>query len=178
MAKVEVDYREFFGEFHHSLHSGGALIVSRDARGKPNPMTIGWGSLGTIWGLPICTVLVRPSRYTYSCLEASGDFTLNIPYAKHAQDVMLCGTRSGRDLDKMAAAAFSALPSETIESPGVAECGLVLECAIVQKHDLDPDALAPNIVASAYPRGDFHRVYYGQIYRAVADADFRERFWG
>ena len=175
MAKVEVDFTQYFEEFYSALRDTGLLLASLDESGRPNAMTIGWGLLGTGWGLPLCVVLVRPSRYTYSCLEHTGDFTCNLPYPAQHEQALFCGTRSGREVDKFTECGFTPLPSEGIKSPGIAECGLILECQVVQKNDVAPETFAPKVIEAAYPAGDFHRVYYGEILRALADEDFRER---
>ena len=101
---------------------------------------------------------------------------MNIPYPAHAQEVLICGTQSGRDLDKYAKCGFTPLPSATVTSPGIAECGLVYECNVVHHNDVIPDHLAREIITGAYPSGDFHRCYFGEILRTVADEDFAERF--
>lgn len=175
MAKIEVSFDRYLREATAALTQDGALLVSVDAGGKPNPMTIGWGTIGVIWGKPIYICLVRPSRYTYGCLEATGDFTVNIPYPEHAQEVLFCGTRSGRDTDKYAECGFTPLASGTVTSPGIAECGLTYECRVVHHNDLIPENLTREIVTSAYPTGDFHRCYFGEILRTVVDEDFASR---
>ena len=175
MAKIEVPFDQFMQQATAALRRDGALIASLDANGRPNTMTIGWGVLGIIWGKPLNVALVRPSRYTYGCLEATGDFTINIPYAEQSDEVLFCGTKSGRDHDKFAECGFTALPSATVKSPGIGECGLIYECRIVHRNDVLPPELAPEIVAGAYPSGDFHRCYFGEILRTVADSDFGER---
>jgi hypothetical protein len=38
-----------------------------------------------------------------------------------------------------------------------------------------PDELADEIRASAYPQGDFHRIYFGEILAVYVDADAKER---
>ena len=68
---------------------------------------------------------------------------------------------------------FTALPSETIKSPGIDECGLILECRTMYTSDIDPANLSSEI--GAYASGDYHRIYYGLIQRTVADEDFAER---
>ena len=84
MARVDLepdrwmDYPALARETHTRMSNGGILLASQDAGGKLNPMTIGWGVFGWIWARPVFTVLVRPSRYTFACLEAAGDFTVNV----------------------------------------------------------------------------------------------------
>ena len=178
MSRIRVPFDTYFAQLCRALESGGALLVSADERSRPNAMTIGWAQLGLIWGLPICTVLVRPSRYTYGCCNATGDFTVNVPYTDHADEALLCGTRSGRDLDKMAECGFTAVPAHTpgLHSPYIAECGLVYECRTVLTAEVDPSLLAAEIRSSCYPQGDFHRLFYGEVLAVHADADFDARF--
>ncbi len=176
MAKVEVDYTRYFAQLHEALSSGGALLVSVDEDGRPNAMTIGWATLGIVWSRPICTVLVRPSRYTYGCLEAAGDFTVCVPYPDMREVADFCGTRSGRDHDKFAECGITAVPSATVKSPIIGECGVCWECRTICTNDITAATLAPEISSSAYAGGDYHRVYYGLVQRCIADDDFEERF--
>ena len=171
MPKSPIAYTDHFDKACKALTDYGALIVSLDEAGEANPMTIGWGTIGSVWGKPVWVVLVRPSRYTYGCLERTGDFTVCVPPPSLADAAMFCGTKSGRDFDKMAECGLTALPSETIQSPGIEECALVYECKVVQKTDSDPETFDPSILAGAYPSGDFHRIYFGEILRAVADPE-------
>lgn len=178
MARVEVVYEQYLEALFESLRDPGALLVSLDTNGRPNAMTIGWAQIGIIWGLPILSVLVRPSRYTYDCLEATGEFTVCVPYEDLRAAVEVCGSRSGRDLDKLTRCGLTAEPGATVQAPGLAECGLIYECRVVNTSDFTPDRLAPQVCTSCYSSGDYHRVYYGEIMRTIADEDFDQRFAG
>jgi len=175
-----VEHDMYFSELCEALGSDGALLVSLDDNARPNAMTIGWAEMGIIWGKCICTVLVRPSRYTYGCCNATGDFTVNIPYQDQGGDVLFCGTKSGRDFDKFAQCDFTAIPArnEAIASPYIAECGVAWECKTVGTVDLDPEALSDLVKESAYPSGDYHRLYFGEILACHAAEDFEEKFGG
>jgi flavin reductase (DIM6/NTAB) family NADH-FMN oxidoreductase RutF len=178
VARIDVNCDAFFPQLARSLQEGGALLVSNDETGKPNVMTIGWAQLGVIWGKWVMTVLVRPSRYTYGCCNHTGDFTVNVPYAEQGDEVLLCGTRSGRDTDKFAACGFTATPphSASMASPYIAECGLVFECRTVLTAEMDPALLATEICGGCYPQGDYHRMYYGEVLGSHADPDFAQKF--
>jgi len=81
----------------------GALITAK-ADGRVNPMTIGWGSLGTEWNTPVFIAYVRESRFTRELLDKNPEFTVNIPLEGCDKKILqLCGTQSGRDVDKVAA---------------------------------------------------------------------------
>ena len=111
MAKVPVRYTDYFAQTIQRMREDGLLLVTQGADGKPNVMTIGWGTMGSIWSRPIFIVLVRPSRYTYGRLEEVSDFTVNVPPRELAAAASHCGTVSGRDHDKFQEMHLTAMPS-------------------------------------------------------------------
>src|ERR1035438_8547954 len=101
---TRIDSFDAYHETIERLSGDGILIVAGD---PPNPMTIGWGTLGVIWGMPVFTVLVRPTRYTFQLLENSIDFSVNILPDEFAKQIFLCGNRSGRKTDKIKECGFT-----------------------------------------------------------------------
>jgi len=171
MAKENVGFSDYLKETYHVMARDGLLLVSQAQRGKPNAMAIGWGSVGIIWGKPIFVVLVRPSRYTYGCIEQVPEFTVNVPTADMKKVVQFCGSRSGRDIDKFARMKLTAVPSAEVSPPLIGECAIHYECRVVHRNDVLPDALARQIVTGCYAQGDFHRVYFGEILRVCVDRE-------
>lgn len=169
MPKQKMKYTDHYAEVLGAMTERGLLVGSYDASGKPNLMTIGWGSLGSIWGIPLWMVLVRPSRHTYRCIEHSGCFTVNVPPEGLATACALCGSKSGRDTDKFAACKLTAEKGSTVLAPTVAECPIVYECQVVHCNDVLPAKLADSILSGMYVSGDFHRVYYGKILAAMEE---------
>ncbi len=163
MAKRTVGYLECITETLRGFNEDRVLLVSQGNEGPPNVMTIGWGQVGIIWRKPIFTVMVRPSRYTYSLIEQSGDFTVNVLPSSLKKVAQYCGTVSGRDRDKFKEKGLTAMPSLTVKVPIIQECLLHFECRIVYRHDLIPSELAASIIPALYPKGDFHRIYFGEI---------------
>jgi flavin reductase (DIM6/NTAB) family NADH-FMN oxidoreductase RutF len=171
MAKERIEYTEFFREVMEVLSSRGLLLGTYDAAGKPNIMTIGWGTVGHVWGKPVWVVLVRPSRHTFEGIEKSGCFTVNVPPPGRAPACELAGTRSGRDLDKFEALGLAVERTLVVKAPAVTQCPIIYECKVVHANDIDPQRLTRDILQSAYPAGDFHRVYWGEIVAARAEKD-------
>ncbi len=164
------------GKLASQIKQGAFLTVRAGER--LNTMTIGWGLTGFIWQLPVFMVAVRDSRYTFELMEAATDFTVSLPYGDQAQALKLCGTKSGRDYDKFAECGFTAMPahSQAVSSPWIKECGAVWECRTVAVTDLLPEQLSAEVVDGSYPRGDFHRLYFGEVVACHSDPDFVERF--
>ena len=157
----EISFEEYAPQVLQALPKGAFLTV-RNA-GRDNTMTIGWGSIGVIWNKPIFTVLVRPSRFTFGLLEASGEFTVSVPRTDMAKALALCGSKSGRDIDKFAVAGLQKLPGLKIATPVIAGAGLHYECKVVFKQPMNPALLDTVISAASYPSGDYHTLYFGLI---------------
>ncbi len=151
---------DVFKETADLLDGDGALLVTGN---PPNPMTIGWGTLGIIWGRPIFQVLVRPVRYTFGLMEQASDFSVCFLSEKYRKQLAFCGTRSGRNHDKVAICGFTIEPGIRIHAPFIGESMFHYECRIVHKHRLDPATLHPDIQSRYYPQPDHHMVYYGEI---------------
>ena len=139
---------------------------------KFNSMVIGWGHLGTLWGLPTYTVYVRQSRYTKPQLDQTKEFTISAPVSGQlSKEVFrVCGGQSGRDLDKEKAANLTLVEAEKIHTPGIKEYPLTLECKILYQQDQVLDCIPEDIRRRYYSNGtdagDFHTAYVGQIVSA------------
>ena len=150
--------------------TGKGVLLTTQVDGKVNTMTIGWGTLGIEWGKTIYTVFVRESRYTKELLEKNPFFTINVPMDDSAKEILkVCGTKSGRDMDKIQALNLELEDGETINVPGIKQLPLTLECKVIYKQEQDPEAIAPESIQRYYPvspatgKGDYHTAYYGQV---------------
>jgi flavin reductase (DIM6/NTAB) family NADH-FMN oxidoreductase RutF len=150
-----------------ALSSGGAFVVTKDERGKANPMTIGWAQLGIVWSEPAMSVLVRESRYTHACITHSSTFSVCVPRPGDLKDaLLLCGTKSGRDMDKAAEAGLTLAPAQTIDTPIIEACGLHYECEIIARTQQSRDDFtdrADKVLQTYYPKGDYHLIVLGRI---------------
>lgn len=148
------------------------ILLTTKADGKVNTMTIGWGHIGIEWGKPIFVAYVRESRYTKQMLEANGEFTVNVPMGSIDGKILgYCGTKSGRDTDKIADLGLTLEEPEVISVPGIQELPLTLECRVIYKQKQDLSAIPENILTRYYPADetgyqDYHYAYYGEIVSA------------
>lgn len=142
------------------LQEGGIFLMVQN-----NPMTIGWAQLGVIWGRPTATVYVRHSRHTHALLENSRYFTLSVPEKDAMKEVLrFCGTRSGRDVNKLEAQNLTVLPSRFGGQSGLAGCRFHMECRILHRTEIPMENLEePAILSRYYPKGDQHTQYIAEI---------------
>lgn len=105
------------------------VIGSWSEDGKPNAMTIAWG--GICCSKPVMvTASIRKERHTYENIMRTKSFTVNIPIAEQAKEVDYFGMASGRDADKFATTGLTAVKSDVVDAPYIAEFPLVIECRL------------------------------------------------
>lgn len=142
-----------------------------------NTMTIGWAMLGIEWGKPIFIALVRESRYTKEYLDATGEFTVNVPVSDVDSKILsVCGTKSGREVDKIRALNLDLVESEVISVPGIRQLPLTLECKVMYRQTQDPSEIPASAIERYYPKvntqlasgeeRDLHTAYYAEIVNA------------
>lgn len=178
----EIDAFQYAPAILSELRRHGVLITAK-AGGEVNSMTIGWGTLGVEWGTPLFVCYVRTGRHTHGLIERSGEFSVNVPLFSEAGDtdadkrarriLAVCGTKSGRDMDKASELGLSLVPGEKIAAPGIAELPLTLECRVLYKREQDISQLPQTLLDCYYPQDvpsedtgsnrDAHTAYYGEI---------------
>lgn len=164
--KKKVNPFDYASHICQALKPYGILLTT--ARGdQVNTMTIGWGTIGVDWSRPVFIAYVRESRFTRELLDETGEFTVNIPMWEVDPKILgYCGTKSGRDTDKIADMGLHMVESDVVAVPGFAEFPLTLECKVLYKEEQDLRRIPEDILARYYPDGDHHHVYYGQIVNA------------
>lgn len=163
MNKRKIDYRDYAGAIIKALQPG--ILVTTRAGDKINSMTIGWGTLGVVWEKPVFIAYVRDCRYTWEMLQKNPEFTVNIPVGEFDRKALgLLGSKSGRDMDKIATAGLTPVDPEVISVPGLKEFPLTLECKVLldQKQD---DSRLPEELRDRFYRiqSNDHFCFYGEI---------------
>jgi flavin reductase (DIM6/NTAB) family NADH-FMN oxidoreductase RutF len=134
-----------------------------------NAMTASWGGLGVLWNKPVSFIFIRPCRYTYQFIEKSDTYTLSFFDRKFKSVLNLCGTKSGRDCDKVKETGIT--PTETKDgSIYFTEARLIVECRKIYYQDLDPKHFIDPGIESNYPEKDYHRMYVGEIITGLLSA--------
>lgn len=111
------------------------LVGTYDQDGKPNIMTAAWA--GICCSKPVCVnVSLRAATYSHRQIVRNQAYTLNVPSAAQAREVDFVGMASGRDRDKFAELGWTAVKSELVNAPLVAEAPLSLECKVVVTNEL------------------------------------------
>ena len=169
--KKKIDAFDYAGHICKAMRKG--ILLTTKAGDIVNSMTIGWGKIGIEWNKPVFIAYVRETRYTKQLLEEGGAFTVNIPYEDvDAEILRYCGTKSGRDTDKIRDLNLTLVESEVIPVPGIRELPLTLECKVIYKQKQDLTRMPQSVIDRFYPAvddtgfQDYHIAYYGEIVNA------------
>ena len=161
MKKIS-DAFDYAGDIFNAMKKG--ILLTTKSEGQINTMTIGWGTMGVEWGLPIFVAYVRGSRHTHQMIENSGEFTVNIPIGGCDPQILgICGTKSGRDMNKIQALGLTLEEPLNCGVPGIKELPLTLECKVLYRMEQTLDTIPQDILDRYYPNGDHHYAYYAQI---------------
>ena len=135
---------------------------------KVNSMVIGWGHIGRIWNRQVFVVYVRKSRYTRELLDKNPEFTVNVPVNGYSKEAFaICGSKSGRDMDKIRESGLTVVPAEVVSVPAIKEFPLTLECRVLYRQEQDSSMLPDDIRSQFYAvENDDHIAYFGEIVSA------------
>ena len=137
-------------------------LVTSGSRESFNTMTVSWGGVGIMWNKPVTFTFIRPQRYTFGFLEKNGMFTMSFFDEEYRKALQICGTKSGRDIDKVKETGLT--PAFTDDGvPYFEEARLVLVCKKLYAQDLNEDSIIEEAVKSNYSGDDYHRMYISEI---------------
>lgn len=164
MNKRKIDVFEYSNLINKSFEQG--IFLTTKYNDKVNSMVIGWGTLGVIFEKPIFIVYVRNNRFTHELLEKTTEFTVNVPInGIDNKTFRICGSKSGRDLDKIKESNLTLVEPNKISVPGIKEIPLTIECKVIYKFDEETEKLPIEIQKRfySYEKGTYHTAYYGEI---------------
>lgn len=136
MKRIEI--KDLTENFFESISKEWMLVTA----GTPehfNTMTASWGGIGFLWNKPVAFVFIRPERYTYEFAEKNEYLTLTFLGDENRQIYNICGSKSGRDTDKVQETGLKPLPTPegniTFE-----QSRLTLECRKLYSRMLEPES--------------------------------------
>ena len=139
------------------------LLVTAEHNDRCNMMTASWGGLGIMWNKPVAFTFIRPQRYTFGMLESEECFSLCVLGEEYKKALMFCGSKSGRDFDKVKETGLTVQHYEGI--PYFEEAKMVLICKKLYAQYLNADSVIAESIEKNYsPDGnDWHKMYISEI---------------
>jgi flavin reductase (DIM6/NTAB) family NADH-FMN oxidoreductase RutF len=153
------------------LNHGPTVLVGSAHGGAVNVMAAAW-SMPLNFAPAQVAVVIDRNTYTRELVEASGEFSLNVPARTLARQTKEVGSESGRDVDKFLKYGLATFPGSVIGAPlldgclGWLECRVIPEPHIQERYDL---FLGEIVAAWADPRAfkDGHWVFEPKMPRSI-----------
>ncbi len=155
----EVNVKEIEGNAVKMIADEWMLITAGN-QNKYNMMTASWGFIGEMWSKDSVVIAVRPQRYTMDFLKQEDYFTLSF-YGDKRDIHAVCGSKSGRDVDKTALTGLTPVFSDG--TVFFDEARLVLVCKKRYCNRLSPEAFTDGDCKELYPADDRHFMLIGEI---------------
>ena len=152
-----------FKENVTELISKEYMLITAGNKDGYNMMTASWGFMGEMWGEDSVAVVVRPERYTMDFIESSDYFTLTF-FGNNKDIHKVCGSKSGRNVDKTALTGLSPVASDNYVYFKEARLVLIIKKKYVQPMDKQ-FLIDKSIDEKWYQNGGWHNLIIGSIER-------------
>ena len=165
----EVDFKDLHFNPYNLFWKQWAAVMAGNEDNGANAMTIAWGLLGSLWDFKsnaIAAVYVRESRYTKQFMDREPYFTINVLPAELRKAHGVLGGKSGRDMDKFAAAGLT--PVYENGYCYIAEAEAVYVCRKLYAQEIKEELFTdPTVVERNYANHDMHTQYMGEIVKVL-----------
>lgn len=143
------------------------LITAMDpVSGKYNTMTASWGGFGVLFHKPVAYIFIRPQRYTKLFADSAERLTLSFFAGAQRPALQICGTKSGRDCDKIKQAGLSPFVDGKIV--GFKEADKIFVCRKLYAAPLTKEGfMDEKIPQSVYAQNDYHTMYVLEIEKVL-----------
>jgi len=138
--------------FHYLLHPYSTCMVTCcNPKAETNIIAIAW-LIPLSAEPPLVGMSIRPTRHSYQFICEIGEFVVNVAPYELAEQALICGRRSGRDLDKFAATGLTAGKAKQVQPPIIEECSAFIECRVVDNIEAGDHHLIIGEVLAAYAK--------------------------
>lgn len=140
------------------------MLITAGNKDSFNTMTASWGGLGEMWGKHVSMITVRDIRYTYEFLEKNESYTLSFFTEDYKGALQICGSKSGRDTDKIKE---SGLTPKVLESGlmGFEQARLIIECKKLYAEPIKAKSFIDRKILDDFYTAEtaMHTLYIGEI---------------
>ena len=141
------------------------MLITAGNREKHNTMTASWSGVGELWGRYVFTIYIRPQRYTLEFVEREDYYSLCFFGPDCRQALNLCGSKSGREVDKDAATGLTPCFDEA--APYYEQARLVFLCRKLYRQDLEEGCFLDKGLLEKWYDNDLHRMFIGEIVKVL-----------
>jgi len=110
------------------------LVTSLDEKERPNAMGVAWVTRTSFEPFLIMISIDR-RRYSHEGIQMHKEFVVNYPNIDQVNAALICGTKSGRDGDKIKLAGLKLADSVAVKVPTIEGVTVAFECSVVDQFE-------------------------------------------
>lgn len=142
-------------------------VITSGNESDYNSMLAGWGGWGVLFNKPSTWCFLRANRYTLEYIKKEHTYTMAYFDEPYKDQIMIFGTQSGRDSDKMKESALHPIATPS-GSMAFKEAKLIIECKLTEITTVSPEDFftveGKEFVSEAYREArDYHKIVFGEI---------------
>ncbi|MCC0660222.1 flavin reductase [Clostridioides sp. ZZV14-6154] len=142
------------------------LLITAGNSDKFNTMTASWGGVGVYWSKNVVTTYIRPQRYTKEFVDNNDTFTIAFFDEKYREALNICGTISGRDINKVEKAELT--PYFVDDTVAFEEANMIMVCKKLYHDTMPPENFdAKENDEKWYPKKDYHTMYISEVVKVL-----------
>lgn len=142
------------------------MLITAGTPNHFNTMTASWGGIGFLWNRPVVFIFIRPERYTFEFVNEQEEFTLCFLGDENKNIHKICGSKSGRDTDKIAESGLCPMITEH-NNVIFEQCRLALECKKLYTDVLKAENFIETEIPSKWygdtPGTHLHHIFVAEI---------------
>lgn len=162
MSFKEITAEQLTDNLFSAISKEYMLITAGSGEGY-NMMTASWGFMGEMWGNHTAMAVVRPQRYTMEFIDKSDYYTLSF-YGDNKDIHKICGSKSGRDVNKTAETGLTPIFDEG--AVYFNEARLVIVCKKQYVAPFVPEGFTDKEPLKWY-NNDYHNMIFGKIVKIL-----------
>ena len=142
-------------------------VITAGTPADCNSMIASWGGWGTLFNKPVTWCFLRANRFTLEYIQKELTYTMSYFDEDDKEDIMIFGTQSGRNSDKMKEHKLTMVqtPDGNITYK---EAKLIIECKLTEVTTVSPDDFLTDegkeFITSAYAEVKaYHKLVFGDI---------------
>ncbi len=157
----KISPEEIQGNFIKMVGKDWMLITAGDSA-KFNMMTASWGGIGVLYNKPVAICFINPARYTFGIMEKGDTYTLTFYPDNCRKALEYCGTKSGRNEDKVKGSGLTPIQTEN-GAIAFKEAKMIIECRKLVSQSISLDAIDNSQEREKRAMQPMHKMYIGEI---------------
>lgn len=160
---LKKDVSEFDKNVFNELSKTWGIITAGNKETGCNSMTVSWGGFGVLWGMNVCFLFVRKTRYTKEFLDKTNQVTISFLPNKYIKEKTLFGRQSGRNVNKYLETNLHPVYEVDYDGYYLAEADYVFKMKKIHSIDIPKESLPKDIQEEYYDCDTSHTMYICKI---------------